>query len=569
MVSYTDFLTTDALDNYEDNEKYTREYLPKIEKYRADLEKAIKPEYTVQLPKPVEQLVEEQFDAVKYLYDNKLLTEKEFEYTDCPASHIVSQISKGEWTAVDVYKAYAKRATIAHQLTNCALEFFTDEGLERAKFLDDYFKKNGKVIGPLHGVPVSLKEQINFKGRITHACYASQITNIAKKHAPSVQILENLGAVFYVRTNQPQTMMHLCGNNNFIGWSRCPFNLSLTAGGSSSGEGALTAFGGSTIGIGSDIGGSIRGPAAFSGSIGLRPTTSRFSKSGGMSSAGGQESVPPVQGPMARSVDDIDYLMDAYINQGKPWNIDCTTLPLQWRKVEKPKPENLTVAIEYDDGIVSPTPPVVRALKHVAEKLKAAGVKVVEHKPIRTQFAYDLVNKMYSADGNYKQRLLLAGSGEPLCKLTKWALNYGEGSRDFGVSENRQMSIDRDLLKQEYTDYMNENNIDMIISPAFVNVAAKPETAYCWSYTTLFNVIDFPTLAFQTGLFQDPELDKWSPKPEPRSNLEQLEHDQYDPEQFKHAPIGLQLTGRRYFDEEVIAAGKTIVDILGVDLYKH
>lgn len=569
MVAYTDFLTKDALENYEDKDKYTKEFLPKLEKYRSDLENAIKKEYLIQVPKSAEALAEEQFDAVKYLYDQKLLTEKEFEITDSSASRIVLQIAKGTWSSVDVFKAFAKRATIAHQLTNCALELFVDEGLERAKSLDEYYAKNGKTVGPLHGLPISLKEQMNYKGKITHGGYVSQIGNIPEKHAPSAEILERLGAVFYVRTNQPQTLMHLCGNNNFIGWSKCPFNVSLTAGGSSSGEGAITAFGGSSIGIGSDIGGSVRGPAAFSGSVGLRPTTHRFSKSGGVSSAGGQESVPPVQGPLARSIDDIEMLMDVYINQGQPWNIDCTTLPIPWRKVEKPKPEELTVAIAYDDGIVSPTPPIVRGLKHVAEKLKAAGVKVVEHKPIRTQFAYDLVNKMYSADGNYKQRQLLSASGEPLTKLTKWSLNYGDGSREFGVAENRQMSIDRDLLKQQYTDYLNENKIDMLISPAFGNVAPKPETAYLWSYTTLFNLIDFPTLAFQTGLFQDPKLDKWDPKPAPRSDLESLEHDLYDPEQFKNAPIALQLTGRRYFDEEVLAAGKTIVDILKVDLLKH
>lgn len=569
MVAYTEFLTKDALENYEDNDKYTKEFLPKLEKYRSDLENAIKKEYLIQVPKSAEELAEEQFDAVKYLYNEKLLTEKEFEITDSSASRIVLQIAKGTWSSVDVFKAFAKRATIAHQLTNCALELFVDEGLERAKYLDEYYAKHGKTVGPLHGLPISLKEQMNYKGKITHGGYVSQIGNIPEKHAPSAEILERLGAVFYVRTNQPQTLMHLCGNNNFIGWSKCPFNVSLTAGGSSSGEGAITAFGGSPIGIGSDIGGSVRGPAAFSGSVGLRPTTHRISKSGGVSSAGGQESVTPVQGPLARSIDDIEMLMDAYINQGRPWNIDCTTLPIPWRKVKKPKPEELTVAIAYDDGIVSPTPPIVRGLKHVAEKLKAAGVKVVEHKPIRTQFAYDLVNKMYAADGNYKQRHLLASSGEPLTKLTKWSLNYGEGSKELGVAENRQMSIDRDLLKQQYTDYLNENKIDMLISPAFGNVAPKPETAYVWSYTTLFNLIDFPTLAFQTGLFQDPKLDKWDPKPAPRSDLESLEHDLYDPEQFKNAPIALQLTGRRYFDEEVLAAGKTIVDILKVDLLKH
>lgn len=567
MVAYTDFLVKDNLDNYEDNEKYTREYLPKLEKYRADLAAGILAENSVELPAPVAELAEKQFNAVKYLRENKLLTDEELEITDSPAHAIVGKIAKGEWTAVKVFKAFAKRGTIAHQFTNCAMELFPEEGLQRAQELDEYYAKNGKTIGPLHGLPVSLKEQMNYKGKITHGGYVSKITNIPEKHSITTQILEDLGAVFYVRTNEPQTLMHLCSNNNFVGVCKCPYNLALTSGGSSSGEGAIVAFGGTPVGIGSDIGGSIRGPAAFCGCFGLRPTTNRFSKNGGISSGAGQESVPAVQGPLTRSVDDIDFFMDIYINQGKPWVTDCTTYPLPWKKVEKPKPESLTVAIMYDDGIVKPTPPIARGLKVVAEKLAAAGVKVVEFKPIKTELARDTVHKMYSCDGNYMQRKLLADSGEPLCKLTKWALNYGDGAEVYEVAENRKLNIIRDQLKQEYTDFLNDNGIDLIISPTYSNVAPRPEEIYNWSYTSLFNLLDFPTLTIQTGLFEDPAVDKFSEPFKARSELEALELGNYDPEKFIGAPIGLQVTGRRYFDEDVVAAGKVFVDILDVDLF--
>lgn len=570
MVAYTEFLTTENFENYEDPAKYNSEFLPKVEKYRKDLADGILPEFSVELPEPIGDLVDKQFNAVKYLRENKLLTEKEFEITDSSLVQLSQKLGKGEYCATEVFKAFAKRGTIAHQLTNCALDLFPEEGLERAKFLDEYYAKHGKVIGPLHGIPISLKEQMNYKNKITHGGYVSKITNIPTKHSITTQILEDLGAVFYVRTNQPQTLMHLCGNNNFIGHSRCPYNLALTSGGSSSGEGAIVAFGGSAVGIGSDIGGSIRGPAAFGGCVGLRPTTNRFSKNGGISSGAGQESVPAVQGPMTRSVEDIDFLMDIYINQGQPWITDCTTYPLPWKKVEKPRPETLTIAIMYDDEIVKPTPPIARGLRHVAEKLKAAGAKVIEFKPIGTQQARDTVCKMYSCDGNYMQRKLLADSGEPLTKLTKWALNYGDGSKHYDVAENRKLNIIRDQLKQQYTDYMNENGVDFIISPAYSNVSPRPEEVYNWSYTSLFNIIDFPTLAFQTGLFQDPEIDVWGKEHanyEFRSPLEQLELENYDPAKFVGAPIGLQLTGRRYFDEDVVAAGRTIVDLLDVNLF--
>lgn len=569
MVAYTDFLTNDKLDNYEDPVKFS-EYLPKLEAYRKKLVENILPEYSTELPASTSELADQQFNAVKYLREKKLLSPQEFEITDSSASSIVKKIALGEWTSVDVFKAFAKRATIAHQFTNCALDLFPQEGLERAQYLDEYFTKNGKTIGPLHGLPVSLKEQIDYKGKITHASYVSMIDNIPEKHGVTAQVLEDLGAVFFVRTNQPQTMMHLCSNNNFIGITKCPYNLALTAGGSSSGEGAIVSFGGTPCGIGSDIGGSIRGPAAFSGCFGLRPTTNRISKNGGVSGGAGQESVPAVEGPLTRSVDDIDLLMDAYINHGKPWTTDCTLVPLPWRSVEKPKPESLKVAIMYDDGIVKPTPPIARGLKEIEKKLKEAGVTVVEFKPIDTVLARETVHKMYNCDGNYMQRKMLSASGEPLCKLTKWSMNFGDGSKMYNVAENRQLNIIRDQLKHAYAQWMNENKVDFLISPTYSNVAPRPEEIYNWSYTSLFNILDYPTLTIQTGLFQDPELDKWDESHASykyRSPLEELELLNYDPSKFVGAPIGFQLTGRRFEDEKVVAAGKTLVDVLGVDLF--
>ncbi|CAK7909585.1 hypothetical protein CAAN1_24S00606 [[Candida] anglica] len=569
-MSFESFLTTDDFSGYEDPEKYKRDWLPKVEKYRQDLEDGLLSEYTAELPASIDVLASKGFNPLKYLYDAKLLTEEEFKITDTPASELVEKLAKGELTAVQTLKAFAHRAIISHQFTNCALQLFVTEGLERAQYLDDYYKEHGKPIGPLHGIPISLKEQMDYKDKITHGSYVSKIINIPGKHGVTTQILENLGAVFYVRTNQPQTLMHLDSNNNFIGLSKNPFHLGLSSGGSSSGEGSIVGFGGSAIGVGSDIGGSIRAPAAYSGCHGLRPTTRRISTNGGISGGAGQESVPAVAGPMGRSIEDLELWMKTYINDGKPWELDQWCIPLAWRDVPKPKPTDLTIAVMYDDGLVKTTPPIARGLKETVAKLEAAGVKVITFEPIKTKLAYDTVHKMYACDGNYKQRELLSASGEPLAKLTKWSLSYGDGAKSYSVAENRKLNIIRDSLRQEYTDYLIDNKVDFILSPTYNNVAPKPEQVYNWSYTSLFNILDLPTLTFQTGLFQDPTKDVWDESHASytyRNELEKLECSTYDPEAFAGAPIGFQLSGRRYFDEEVIAAGKTIVEILDVNLF--
>lgn len=570
-VSFEQFLTKEDFTKYEDSEKFNSVYLPKLKEYRKALEDAVLPEYSITLPDTIENLADKQFNPLKYLYDEKLLTEKELAITDSSAVKLVEKMSKGEYSAVEVFKAYAKRATICHQFTNCALQLFTDEGLKRAEELDEYYKKNGKIIGPLHGVPISLKEQMNYKGKPTHACYVSKIDAISEEHGVSTTILEKLGAVFYVRTNQPQTLMHLDSNNNFVGFSKNPHNLALSSGGSSSGEGSIVGFGGSAIGVGSDIGGSIRGPAAFSGCHGLRPTSKRIALLGGLSGGAGQESVMAVQGPMTRSIEDIDYYMKNYINEGKPWLMDQNALRMPWREVAQPDLKDITIAVLYDDGICKPTPPMARGLKETADKLEAAGAKIVKFEPIESELLFETVNKMYTCDGNEAQRTLLAASGEPLTKLTKWSLNFGNGGKALSVYENRKLNMIRDSLRQQYTKFMVDNKIDFILSPSYNNVAPRPEAIYNWSYTALFNLLDFPTLAFQSGVFQDPKVDVWEESHKDykyRSDLEELELTNYKPEDFVGAPVGLQLSGLRYYDEEVVAAGKAIVEAIGADLYK-
>lgn len=130
-----------------------------------------------------------------------------------------------------------------------------DRSLERAHYLDTYFEQHGTPIGPLHGLPISVKEHIGIKGLRLHGSYISSWDRVANEDAHILQILANAGAIFYVRTTQPQTIMHLETSSNFYGTTVNPYNSDLSSGGSSGGEGALVALGGSCLGIGSDVGG--------------------------------------------------------------------------------------------------------------------------------------------------------------------------------------------------------------------------------------------------------------------------------------------------------------------------
>lgn len=201
-----------------------------------------------------------------------LLTKDELAITEnYDATGLADAIAKSKLTAVDVATAFCKRAAIVHQLTACLTDFFPEEALERAKFLDEYLRKNGKTVGPLHGVPVSIKEHVPVKKHYASWGFLCTRT-FMEEDCHMIQILRDAGAVFYVKTNQPQAIMHLeCAG--FHGRSLNPHNINLSPGGSSGGEAALVAMRGSIFGIGTDIGGSIRGPAGFCGIYGFKPTS--------------------------------------------------------------------------------------------------------------------------------------------------------------------------------------------------------------------------------------------------------------------------------------------------------
>ena len=192
-----------------------------------------------------------------------------------------------------------------------------------------------------------------------------------------------------------------------------PFNRLLTPGGSSGGEGALIGIRGSCLGVGSDIGsvnahlvrailnaeylagGSIRSPAANNGLYGLRPTTRRIPIGGCAAPRLGSGYVEGVVGPLSTSLEGIKIFMKTVLT-AKPWFNDPTLVPIPWRSEQLPLARDghtaLTVAVLWDDGVVRPHPPIMRALKEVAGRLgQIPGIKLVDWKPYKHNLAWELI----------------------------------------------------------------------------------------------------------------------------------------------------------------------------------
>lgn len=180
-----------------------------------------------------------------------LLSKDELDLTEKhDATALLSGLSTGLLKSEDVVTAFCKRAAVAQQVTNCLAEIMFEDAIKRARYLDEQFARTGKPVGPLHGLPISIKDSFRVMGYDTSIGVAAFCFKPASENSALVDLLLSLGAVLYCKTNVPQTMMALDSYNNVFGRTMNPANQKLTAGGSTGGEGALSAMRGSVLGIG-------------------------------------------------------------------------------------------------------------------------------------------------------------------------------------------------------------------------------------------------------------------------------------------------------------------------------
>ena len=272
-----------------------------------------------------------------------------------------------------------------------------DDAIARAKELDQYRKEHG-LIGPLHGLPISLKDSFNVIG------YDATIGMLYFTNKPAihdsilVEKLRSLGAVIYCKTNVPQTMMTADSDNNIWGRTLNPHNKGLTSGGSTGGEGALIAMRGSIAGIGTDIAGSIRIPSLCDGVNGFKPTSGRI-PFGGQQIPGRPDGVGivPSAGPMATTVRSCKFLTKVIL-ETEPWTYDSDSLALPWRNVSLPT--KLRIGLMTTDTMRTPISPIAKTLAEAAGKLAAAGHQIIQMKPPSMKKIMEDTWRLYALDGN-------------------------------------------------------------------------------------------------------------------------------------------------------------------------
>lgn len=418
-----------------------------------------------------------------------------------------------------------KRAAIAHQLTNCLTEIFFSEALSRAAQLDAHLASGKPPLGPLHGVPVSLKDTFKVKGYDTSIGLAALAFKPAQENSTLAECLLNAGAVLYCKTNIPQTLMTLDSHNNVFGRTLNPYNTLVTAGGSTGGEGALIAMRGSVLGVGTDVGGSIRIPAMCNGLFGMKPSWERIPYAGqvdDMLPAYSKLGIPASAGPLAHSMRDIE-LFFAAISSQKPWQLDPDVLPSPWTSLSTTAGKRLRVGVVRRDGVMEPHPPILRLLDEVATNMRKAGIDVVEMDitPIFSQ-CQSLANALFGIEGGNAMMDLLESANEP---LSPWLKNRMRRKPPLSLEQVRQLHERKEELQKKFLKIWRDasgQEIDAFICPVAPHPVPPIDRYNGVSYTSSFVLLDYPAGTVPVRKFVKKDMEGELPKSKPLGSWDKV-----------------------------------------------
>ncbi|KAG9557379.1 fatty-acid amide hydrolase, partial [Aureobasidium melanogenum] len=496
-----------------------------------------------------------------------IMSEEELFITEQRAVDILSHIRTRTWTSYQVTLAFCKRAALAHQATNCLALIMFDSALERAKELDEYMQKHKKPIGTLHGLPISVKEHIYLEGTPATSGLISWANTPSPGDALICKVFREAGAIFHVKTTNPQTLMALETHSNLFGRTTNPHNTKLTSGGSSGGESALVAMRGSPLGIGTDIGGSIRGPSGFCGGWGLKCSVARIPHSGLSGLHAGMENIIGCVGPMANSLADLRLFCKVALD-AQPWDFEPSLIDLPWRN-DSPQtlPKKLRIGVLWHDGEVTPHPPIQRALKETVYKLRRAGHEVVAWDPSLHTALLKWINTAYFLDGAEEYTSTLTPDSDPAVPMIQWLIDSASPTRHT-VEQTWELNSLRDRLRTAFSLQWREAGIDALLSPVNASVASAHDESKYWGYTAVFNATDLPGVVFPVTKVSP--TDTWSEDtPDILSDKDAMYRKFWDEggaEKYRDAPVNLQLVGKRLREERLLAVAEVVEEIVrGVD----
>ncbi|EKD21267.1 uncharacterized protein L3040_000693 [Drepanopeziza brunnea f. sp. 'multigermtubi'] len=487
-----------------------------------------------------------------------ILSARELKITgDSDATALAAAIAEGVYSAEEVAVAYCKRAALGQQLCNNLSEIMFMDAIEDAKKLDEYFKQNGRTVGPLHGLPMTFKECFHVKGYDYCNGYISKTFNPSTYTTYIIELVKAAGAVIISKTNVPQTMLVAETDNNVFGRAKNAVVSHLTTGGSSGGEGSVLGWRGSAIGVGTDVGGSIRIPAAANGVYAFKPTCGLLPFIGYAASGytGVNTGIGATLGPLAQSVRDLT-LFTRVVRDAKPWLVDPAVVPNVFEKgtvARKP-----VVGVIYQSGL-TPHPPIRRALREAVAKLKVAGYEVKEFIPPDFSAMREVTRQLFTLDALSYQKGEMAKAGEPAVQSV-----HDIGLLSLPVKTQEQtweLNTKRLTFCKQMLDCWQEAQIDVVLSPVGPHTAVLPGQWDLDPYTVAWNAVDYPSVIIPFT-HADPALDPKDTNFVPLSPNDVINEAKYDPKLLAGAPCAIQITAVKWGDEQLLQDAETIDAVL-------
>lgn len=497
--------------------------------------------------------------------------------TSMSASEIAQHIKAGDLSASEVVEAHITRAEAVNPKINAIVVPLFEQARQAAEAADAA-QRRGEALGPLHGVPITIKEQFLVKDTATTFGLVSQKHHRAVEDGPLVKRLREAGAIVLGKTNVSQLLIYIEADNQLYGRTNNPWNLTRTPGGSSGGEAAIIAAGGSPLGLGGDAGGSIREPAHFCGIHGLKPTSGRltnFDTRPGFFSMGLLEAMPPQIGPLARRVADLALMMNVLAAPGLE-RIDPAVPPVPWPDWQTVPIRGLRIAMHIDDGYFQASPAIRRVVLEAAEALRQMGASVEPWTPPDVGEAMRCFFRFYTADGfNGLRHALGPDKPEPQIAGLLQSSKIPRPMRKFvagrmrGAGQVRLARIveetgalsaeaywklieDRALYRRHFLSTLDAGRFDAIICPPTSlpavlhgSTAQLPDFD---SYARLFSVLGMPAgVVAASRVRAGEESDRPSSTDPVERMAAQVEHGSAG------LPIGVQVAARHWREDIVLA----------------
>jgi amidase len=420
------------------------------------------------------------------------------------ATTLARRIRGREISSVEVVQAHLQRIEQVNPRLNAVVQLATGQALDAARAADAALAQ-GQAVGPLHGVPFTVKDWIDAADLPCTGGDPRFRDRVPALDATVVARLRRAGAILLGKTN-------VVVENEVYGRTNNPYNLAYSPCGSSSGEAAIIAAGGSPLGLGSDSGGSIRQPAHACGIAAIKPTTGRVPLAGHFPWIGPMNDPRTVIGPLARYVADLALALP--IISGVDWQ-DASVIPMplaDWRAVDM---SSLRVAFYTHHAEAEPTPETAETCRRAACSLASLGAAVEETLPPRIEEAYTITRQYWARPES--------------ASADEW---FPDGEFKLTSEQVEQHLFTWDRFRRALIGFMA--GYDVILTPV-AELPARPhgESEGRIPYTLPYSLTGYPAVVVRCGTAPD------------------------------GMPIGVQVVARPWRDDVALAVAGTLEAALG------